>query len=212
MLESNALKEKIMYVYFELGMKHGFDSVSMDQISKEMRISKKTIYQYYRNKEEILEACIDYKFKEIDGKVQPILNDEKKDVLQKLDELTSKVAESLKIMSNMQTATLQRSFPSLWDKINEEREKRIKGYENLLREGIESGILKPINPAAVIEIYNSALLTATSASFLYQYDLTWSQSLELVKQMIFDGIKNHKSFGSVGEKNERNVFYYKSNI
>jgi AcrR family transcriptional regulator len=193
MCESNSMKNQIMYVYFELGMNHGFDSVSMDQIAKEMSISKKTIYQYYRNKEAILEACIDYKFKEIDRKIHPILTDENKDALQKLDQITSSVAESLKVISNMQTSSLQRSFPSLWNKINEERKKRIKGYENLLREGIESGVLKPINPAVVIELYNSALLTATSTPFLYRYDLTWSQSVELVKQIIFDGIKNHKS-------------------
>lgn len=188
-----------MHVYFELSMKYGFDSVSMDQIAKEMSISKKTIYQYYRNKEAILEECIDHKFKEIDSKIQPIFADENKDVIQKLDELTSRVAECLKVISNMQTSSLQRSFPALWNKINEERKKRIKGYENLLREGIESGVIKPINPAVVIELYHTALSAATSASFLYEYDLTWSQSVELVKQIIFEGIKSQHT-GDLGGK------------
>ncbi|GAA4725707.1 TetR/AcrR family transcriptional regulator [Brevibacillus fulvus] len=192
MTEANQLKDTIMQVYFDLGMNHGFDSVSMDQIAKEMSISKKTIYQYYRNKEAILEACIDFKFKEIDDKIEPIFRDDRLDVLQKLDKLTSNVAESLKVISNMQTSSLQRSFPALWKKINDERKKRIQGYANLLREGIERGVIKPIDPAVVIELYNASLLTATSASFLYQYDLTWSQAVEVVKQIIFDGIKLHK--------------------
>lgn len=39
-------------------MKLGFKSVTMDDISKDLGISKKTVYKHYPNKKELIKACI----------------------------------------------------------------------------------------------------------------------------------------------------------
>ena len=39
-------------------LKHGFKSVTMDDIALEMGISKKTIYKYFKNKKELIKIVI----------------------------------------------------------------------------------------------------------------------------------------------------------
>ncbi len=51
------LKDRIQGKCRELFMKFGFRSVTMDEIATQLGISKKTIYQYFKDKDELV-ACI----------------------------------------------------------------------------------------------------------------------------------------------------------
>nr|WP_315455020.1 TetR/AcrR family transcriptional regulator [uncultured Prevotella sp.] len=48
------LKEKILITAINLFHKHGIRSVKMDDIANELKISKRTLYEIYNNKEELL--------------------------------------------------------------------------------------------------------------------------------------------------------------
>ena len=50
-------KERILVRSHELFNKYGIRSVSMDDISAGLGMSKKTLYQYFADKEELVDAC-----------------------------------------------------------------------------------------------------------------------------------------------------------
>jgi len=52
-------QQKILVQTFNLIMKYGIKSVSMDDISKGIGISKKTIYQHFENKRSLLASVVD---------------------------------------------------------------------------------------------------------------------------------------------------------
>ena len=52
-------KERIMLKAEELFLQFGIRSVSMDDIANNLGMSKKTLYQYYADKDELVEAVID---------------------------------------------------------------------------------------------------------------------------------------------------------
>src|ERR1035437_659352 len=52
--------EKIIIESAALFRKYGIRSLSMDDISRELGISKKTIYQYVSNKAELIEMILDW--------------------------------------------------------------------------------------------------------------------------------------------------------
>jgi len=54
------MKEKIILKASELFLNLGFKSVTMDDISNEMGISKKTIYKYFPNKRVLVNICVTY--------------------------------------------------------------------------------------------------------------------------------------------------------
>lgn len=66
----------------ELFYQHGAKSLTMDEIAKEFAMSKKTLYQNYKNKEELIEEVLDYILNEMVDKldlekmvdVNPIVN------------------------------------------------------------------------------------------------------------------------------------------
>jgi TetR/AcrR family transcriptional regulator, cholesterol catabolism regulator len=52
------IAERIKQKTHDLVMQYGIRSVSMDDIAAALGISKKTIYQYYADKDELVEAVI----------------------------------------------------------------------------------------------------------------------------------------------------------
>src|SRR3954452_3270990 len=50
-------RDRIMQAAHELFYQHGIRSITMDDIAKHLSISKKTIYQFFEEKDQIVGAC-----------------------------------------------------------------------------------------------------------------------------------------------------------
>ena len=66
------MKELILEKTRELFLTIGFKSVTMDQIANAMGISKKTIYNFFENKTELVKSVASYMFKSISEGVTEI--------------------------------------------------------------------------------------------------------------------------------------------
>src|SRR5688572_33430678 len=53
------VKERILVKSEEMFMQFGIRSVSMDDIANNLGMSKKTLYQYYADKDELVDAVVD---------------------------------------------------------------------------------------------------------------------------------------------------------
>ena len=51
------IKQEILSKTEALFMRYGIKSVTMDDISRELGISKKTLYQYVDNKQDLIDQC-----------------------------------------------------------------------------------------------------------------------------------------------------------
>ncbi len=67
------MKERIFIQTLQLVSKYGIRVMSMDSLANEMGVSKKTIYQFYSNKNEIIVACVAYIIADLDEKVERII-------------------------------------------------------------------------------------------------------------------------------------------
>lgn len=66
------MKEKILDTAGSMFLNYGFKSITMDDIANEMSISKKTIYKYFQNKVELVDASTDFVQKTIDTALKEI--------------------------------------------------------------------------------------------------------------------------------------------
>lgn len=72
--EFNPVKRKILDTAFYAFSQAGYKAVSMDQVSRSLRISKKTIYKHFGSKEEILETALEELFAEVESMVRRLDN------------------------------------------------------------------------------------------------------------------------------------------
>lgn len=66
------MKQKILIKATEMYLSLGFKSVTMDDIAAEMGISKKTIYQYYENKSDLILDAALFLFEAINSGIDQI--------------------------------------------------------------------------------------------------------------------------------------------
>ena len=76
------MKDTILEKSKELFLRNGFKTVGMDDIAQALHISKKTIYQYFPSKEDLVKATLDYvynlafsKIAEISGKCEMAIHE-----------------------------------------------------------------------------------------------------------------------------------------
>ena len=132
-------EEKIIKGAEELFFKYGIRSVTMDDIAKHLGMSKKTIYQYYKEKDEIVHKLMmahikqdECTFSECAQKAENIVA-EVFSMMKNIHEIFSKVNPQL-------FYELQKHYPQTWKLFKEFKEEFIlKMVEQSLIKGIKEG-------------------------------------------------------------------------
>jgi AcrR family transcriptional regulator len=138
----------------ELYMKYGIKSITMDDVSRELGISKKTLYQYVTDKDDLVGKYIDNEI---------ILRQEEifkcfKIGFNAIEELFEISIFMNKLMRNQNTATeydLKKYYPMHYQKTIKARREGIFNYilENLTK-GINEGLYrKEMNKEVIAKLY-----------------------------------------------------------
>jgi AcrR family transcriptional regulator len=129
-------KERILQKAHELFMRYGVRSVSMDDISTQLGMSKKTLYQFYTDKEELVDAVLSIF---LDNNRKQCVNDR-----QKADNAIHEVLLAFDMMQEMFTNMnpsiifdLEKYHPSVSKKI--QHHKQVFLYQ-VIRQNLERGI------------------------------------------------------------------------
>ena len=67
------MKETILNKSLQMFINHGFKSITMDDIAKELAISKKTIYIHFASKNELVKSTVDYVFDSASERMKKII-------------------------------------------------------------------------------------------------------------------------------------------
>tara|TARA_R100001369_G_scaffold88187_1_gene124396 strand:- start:1235 stop:1840 length:606 start_codon:yes stop_codon:yes gene_type:complete len=152
------MKEKIIIKAAEMFLSLGFKSVTMDDISNEMGISKKTIYTHFKNKTELVKESVLSVFQGITCGIDNILL-ENKDPIEELYEIKKFVMLRLKDEKSSPQYQLQKYYPEIYTMI------KAKKYENMaactvenLNRGVEKGVYrKNIDVDFISNLYFSGI-------------------------------------------------------
>ena len=89
------LKETILEGTIGIFNEKGLRS-PMDDIAESLKISKKTIYKVFQNKEELFLAMVDYMFDSIKASEREVLEDEKLSTVEKIHKILGVMPEGYK--------------------------------------------------------------------------------------------------------------------
>lgn len=120
----------------QLFLTYGLKSVSMDDISRKLGISKKTIYQHVGNKEDLVRQVIQ-KFIGIQHEVITTIIKESTDAVEEYLELSRHFLSTIRQMKPTITYDLQKYYTGSWDIITQDH---FKFLQNVIQKNIERGI------------------------------------------------------------------------
>ncbi len=138
----NKKESDIIKKAFELFNTYGIKSVSMDDISRELGISKKTLYRFVKDKQELIAKVIASDFKANDKKIQALL----KPTFNAIEEVLALVrffTELHQTHSPNMIFDLQKFYPEVYQMFRKLRkEKLLLFYGDNLKKGIKEGLYR----------------------------------------------------------------------
>ncbi len=132
------IKKEAIGLFFRMGVK----KVKMDTIARRMKISKRTIYESFRDKETLIAEAIDYMQREQNEINNKILNESENTIEAVLELLKNGSALVAKI-SPRYFQDLRRLYPRIWnEKIKQSKTHSYEIIHCLLKKGISEGIYR----------------------------------------------------------------------
>jgi AcrR family transcriptional regulator len=126
----------------ELFFKYGIKSVTMDDIAKNLAISKKTIYLYFEDKNEIVETLISQLMKTNELEFKQIATDSP-NVIVEVFAMMKKMGAMFSQMNPNLFYDIQKYHPKSWNMFKKFKEDCIERMvEDSVKRGIEQGLVR----------------------------------------------------------------------
>ena len=130
------MKERILQKATDLFMRYGIRSITMDEIASQLGISKKTIYQFFTDKDDMVEAVVD---QEIHNNVEECsrFQNSAENAVHEIFIASEELEEMLKGMNPLIMYDLEKHHPKSYRKF---RDHKYQFMYTVIKENLERGI------------------------------------------------------------------------
>lgn len=166
---------------------------TMDDIASILGMSKKTIYTVFSDKETLFLEMVDYMFDSIKESERMVLDDESLPLLEKVRKVLGVLPEGYKDVDFRQLYLLREKYPGIYRRVEERLE---SGWENIIRlleEGIDQGVIRPVNLPLVKMMMEAALEQFFQRDILIRSQISYAEALGEVVDILVDGIAARQS-------------------
>jgi len=173
------MKETILKKTGEIFLKFGFKSVTMDDIAHDLGISKKTIYKYFKNKEELVDNAVTHFHQCVLQSINNVCN-MSHNAIQENFEVKKVFKDFFKNTDDSPTYQLQKYYPKTYEKIMSQEFTMFQDcISTNIERGIEQGLYRSnINLGVVTRFYFSLVMGVHDAN-LFTYNKNTINKLEI---------------------------------
>ena len=204
----DATKFRLIEHAASLFVNNGCKAITMDDIANSMGISKRTIYENFRDKEALLDACLHYFFEQGRMDTNQVLQSSDNIIaaIFKLLENTSKIFFQLKFNFFNE---VQKYYPDTHNNtIKVYQRQHLEYTEKLLQKGIAEGIIrKEINPAIISVLINEVFIMVVQRAVFADYGFDKKYAMHTCMSCITRGMLTEKGIKIL----DRHIDEYKKN-
>src|SRR6201989_2477641 len=136
-------RERIIQGGEELFLTAGIKSVTMDDIAKHLGMSKKTIYQFFKDKNELVIALVKKKLQEDEDQMCDLIS-KSGNVIEEMINMMKCSQEIFSRINPIVIHDLQKYHPEAWQQFQDFKATVIvRTLEELLTKGIQQGYIRP---------------------------------------------------------------------
>ena len=152
--------ESIVQTASRLFEQFGIRSVSIDNVCTELRISKKTFYTYFPQKEDLIDAVLNYQKRNNYEKYEKLFKN--KNAIDSLILIIKEIKKNLEAESQPLCYDLQKYYPKVFEKHELKNNEEIRqGFDLNLRQGIAEGFYRDDLDIQLISLFHSIQIKNT---------------------------------------------------
>ncbi len=179
----NRILEATIRIFNREGLKF-----TMDDLAKELGMSKKTIYSVFSDKEMLLLAMADHCFDSIRTEKEKVLLRPDLSTAEKIRMLLSAMPETYLQIDLRQLYILRDRFPEVYRHVEERLDSDWEPAIGLLQKGMEEGVLRRFSIPVFRTMFQSTLSRFFQQDILVQCGLTYQEGLLEVIDLLMAGI------------------------
>lgn len=201
-MEEIKIREKIQKGAEELFMRYGVRSISMDDIARHLSVSKKTLYQHFVDKEDIVTVTCQSHLNR-DAEEFQAIRKTARNAIEELFQLSVYLKRHMQDMNPSLLFDLQKYHPKAWSVWLDYKNKFIRdSVIRNLKQGIEEGYFRPEMDPQVIAAVRMEMVQLAFNEEIFPHERF---RLPEVQGQIFD----HFVFGLLTEKGRKLYLKYK---
>ena len=184
------MKDRILETARDKFFQLGFTRVTMDEIARDLGISKRTLYEHFASKEELLREVLKRMTEEIETTIDGALRDETADFVDKLIQVWTFMASRLSKIGPLLQSDLQRHAPGIWKEVDTRRARIIqKKFGTLFKKGARNKTFRrDIDVQFLVLMFSTLIQRIINPETLSQLPLSASQAFEAIISVMFEGI------------------------
>jgi TetR/AcrR family transcriptional regulator, cholesterol catabolism regulator len=145
-----SIVEKVSELYQHYGIK----SVTMDDVARHLCISKKTLYEYFKDKEDLVKNVVSVNHEKVDGLFSEVVK-KNRNAIQELLEVYGLIHDMYRDYNPSMEYDIRKYYPDLSSRIKKDRRKRLLEtiYRNLAKGKKEGFYRKEMNTKIVAKLH-----------------------------------------------------------
>jgi len=183
----DATRQRILDGTVEVFRKKG-SSFTMNDISKELSMSKKTIYSVFRDKESLLFNLVDYFFNTVKIDEEKINNDESLSTKEKLIKILGAMPEAAVGIDFSSINSLREKYPRVGKRIEERLESGWDSTIALLKKGQDEGIFRSVDTVVFQMTFEAAIERFLSTNELKKAHISYDDALNELVNILVNGV------------------------
>lgn len=160
------LKDRIIKEASLLFFNNGIKSMTMSDIANELGISKRTLYEVFRDKEELLEKCVNAHMEKTDEEINELVNNSE-DVIDTLMRIYAKHLNNMRNVHKTITHDLRKYHANIYKKIECKQKEDTHVFMPLMKKGVDQGLIRDdINFEILIWLLKSQFKALMDGDFI----------------------------------------------
>lgn len=188
--EDTAVRTRVLAAARALFFAHGYSALTMDDLARELGMSKKTLYVHFPSKDALIEAILNGFVAEVRGSAETLFNDRTLSFTAKLHRFSEAMTQRFTRIGPHVFRDLQRSAPHIYRRIEELRHNNIPHiFGQLVRQGQADGMVRPdIDPDFAIEFWRPAIQSLMHPDTLDRLGLNPDRMFAQAVDLFFHGL------------------------
>ena len=187
------VKDRILEIAIEQFFRYGVRAVTMEDIARQVGVSKKTIYQEFADKRELVKVAFEVLLEEDRVKLNFILESED-GVIEHLVKTSKMVRERLLHLNPMIILEVQKYFPEAWKMFETFKEQVIMGdLVDVIEKGKKLGYFRPeIDSQILAKIRVNQIASAFDPANFSRSDFNLAEEQTVMLDHFLHGIFTEK--------------------
>ena len=164
---------------------------TMDDLAAELRMSKKTIYVYFKDKEQLLDTMVDYFFDDVKKSEQAILEEPDLGLTDRVRAVLGAMPETYRNVDFRQLSVLRDKYPRLYQHMVNRLESGWEPTISLLEQGMREGVFRQFSIPVFRTMMQASLEQFFQRDLLAESGMNYNEALQEVVRILVDGIRKN---------------------